>query len=199
MSEGPEKIPELSNKIRKQFIQKGLVLLKSTNLTEIPSENQGSIEKWCKMAMNGSMNYEGGANKRNEVGETNLLETGSPGTMNQHYHHEMSQTVNSCEALAFGILDFKGLDKDLENNVGQGQCWLSDSVLITDEILKSELGRKLKEHGLCCIRNFTDATYFDGKVGEWKDWQDLLKTDGRMKHFDKVHYSECLKISFRAN
>ena len=82
----------------------------------------------------------------------------------------------------------------------KGQDDLTNYIKLSDlTILKSELGRKLKEHGLCCIRNFTDATYFDGKVGEWKDWQDLLKTDGRMKHFDKVYYSECLKISFRAN
>lgn len=118
------------------------------------------------------MSYEGGANDRQNLDEkSNLLDVGAPGHLELHYHHEMAQTGFSCESLAFSAIDLQNLRVDL----GQGQSWLSDGVMVTDEMRKTTLGKKLEKYGVCCIRNFTDADYFEDKAGNWRDWKYLMK------------------------
>lgn len=40
---------------------------------------------------------------------------------------------------------------------------MSDQVGVTDEILSTELGQKLKEKGVCYQRNLTDAEAYKGE------------------------------------
>lgn len=40
---------------------------------------------------------------------------------------------------------------------------MSDQVGVTDELLLTELGQKLKERGICYHRNLTDAEGYKGE------------------------------------
>jgi len=59
LSQGPEKLPELTNQILNQFNEKGLVWLRNTRL-----QNVSTMKDWAKIPMDSDMKYEGGANMR---------------------------------------------------------------------------------------------------------------------------------------
>jgi hypothetical protein len=40
---------------------------------------------------------------------------------------------------------------------------MSDQVGVTDELLETELGQKLKDRGVCYHRHLTDATAYKGE------------------------------------
>ena len=119
-----------------------------------------------------------------------MYEVGAPLTSNLHYHHEMAYIGESTEALAFlavktGIVVLFCVSKFTKHySVAvkpaiRGATYVSNSVKVTDEILKTELGQKLKEHGVCYHRHLTDAREFDQRleVGVYNHWQRSFETE----------------------
>jgi hypothetical protein len=104
--------------------------------------------------MEQTMDYKGGANSRAAL-EPYFLEVGAPATANLHYHHEMAYIGKSSTKLCFSIVDI--LDGD------RGNTFFSDQVPATEDILKTELGQKLKEKGICYQRFLTDKEAYKGE------------------------------------
>jgi len=102
-------------------------------------------------------NYRGGANSRWSVG-MNVFDTGAPRQAHLHYHHEMTYVSKSIPMIAFACS---------EATKGKGCSYVSDGLGTTDAILKTPLGQKLKEKGICFVRNLTDREAFKGTQAGW--------------------------------
>jgi hypothetical protein len=94
--------------------------------------------------------YIGGVNPRERVA-TEVYEAGAYDTSECPYHHEMSYNSRTPKTLAF-------LAKDMP--VGKGATFVSASGGFSDEIVDTELGRKLREKGLCYVRHWSDREHF---------------------------------------
>ena len=73
--------------------------------------------------------------------------------------------------MCFSIVDL--LDGD------RGNTFFSDQVGATEELLLTELGRKLKEKGVCYQRNLTDKEEYKGgdESTVYNHWQTSFMTD----------------------
>jgi hypothetical protein len=160
----PDPDGPLARRMRKLFDQTGLVLLVNTGLTDLPAMRQ-----LATLVVERQMRYTGGANPRGRL-ETNVFDVGAPLQAWLHYHHEMAYVGVSTRMLAF--LCHRAVP-------GRGHTYLSDSVRATDAVLQTELGRKLKELGVCYQRNLTDREAFRGRapVGVYNHWQQSMETE----------------------
>jgi len=85
----------------------------------------------------------------------------------------MTYIGKSIKRIAFSSIDTL-------NDGLRGATYLSDAVGMTHELMKTDLGQKLKDNGLCYWRNLTDAegTYdVDQKRQVWNHWQQSFGTD----------------------
>lgn len=155
---------ELAARMNRMFDETGLVWLQNTGLTRLQD-----MRRFAKLVVANEMRYEGGANPRDDL-EPNIYEVGAPLTAWLHYHHEMAYVSHSTRMLAF--LGHKAL-------AGRGATYVSDNLQATDAILATELGRKLKDLGLCYHRNLTDREYFRDRepIGVYNHWQKSMLTD----------------------
>ena len=155
---------ELGERMNALFDDIGLVYLTNTGLTEL-----ADMRRAAKLVINKEMQYEAGANPRNNL-EPNVYEVGAPLLAWLHYHHEMAYVGTSTTMLGF-------LAKHAVS--GKGQTFVSDNVRATDAILETELGQKLKELGLCYHRDLTDREAFAGteQIGVYNHWQKSMMTD----------------------
>ena len=96
-----------------------------------------------------SSDYTGGGNERHRL-EPYFYETGAPQAANLQYHHEMTYIGKSIKSISFSTID--ALNDGL-----RGATYLSDAEGMTVELMKTDLGQKLKDKGLCYWRNLTDA------------------------------------------
>jgi len=188
MLEQPETHPDLCEKMKQQFKNKGLVLLTNTGL----ANNKSMIEVWSKIPLGNTWKYEGGANERNylkEEGteeESGLYDVGAPGNMHMNYHHEMTQVRLSTEALVFSMVE--GIGR-------RGGCWLSDSLKVTQDMNKTALGQKIQQHGICYIRNFTNRNR-----GNWCEWKGMTAgtslpgQDVYYNHWQQAFGTEDMKV-----
>lgn len=159
---------DLGARIKAVFDQEGLVHVRNTGLTDL-----AEMRRLALHGLGGELDYKGGSNPRNSLGgeeAPSVFEVGAPLTAHLHYHHEMAYLGNSTKALAF-------LCKDTVPK--RGATYFSDSVQVTDHILQTELGRKLKEKGVCYHRKMTDREKFKGEleVGVYNHWQLSMHTD----------------------
>lgn len=154
----------LAKRMNAMFDDVGLVWLRNTGLTDLKSMRQ-----FAKLVVEQEMRYQGGANPRDNL-EANVYEVGAPLGAWLHYHHEMAYVSHSTRMLAF--LGYKSLP-------GRGATYVSDNLQATDAILKTELGQKLKQLGLCYHRDLTDREYFRGRdpIGVYNHWQKSMLTD----------------------
>ena len=83
MLEQPETHPDLCEKMKQQFKNKGLVLLTNTGL----ANNKSMIEVWSKIPLGNTWKYEGGANERNYLKEEGTEE--ESGLYSGVLEHEM--------------------------------------------------------------------------------------------------------------
>lgn len=108
------------------------------------------LQKYIDFLMKqGSSEYVGGGNDRHKL-EPYFYETGAPRQAHIHYHHEMTYIGKSIDKISFSCID----------NIGdglRGATFFSECVGMHEAIMKTELGHKLKEKGLCYWRNLTDA------------------------------------------
>ena len=157
--EGP-----LARQMNRLFDEIGLVYLVNTRLTDLQM-----MRRFAKLIIDEEMRYKGGANPRDDI-EPNVYEVGAPLPAWLHYHHEMAYVAHSTRMLGF-----------LCNRAvaGKGETYVSDNVQATDAILETELGRKLRDLGLCYHRNLTDRDHFEGteQIGVYNHWQKSMLTD----------------------
>lgn len=154
----------LSRLMNQVFDDVGLVWLRNTGLTDLQS-----MRRFAKLVVENEMRYEGGANPRDDL-EPNVYEVGAPLTAWLHYHHEMAYVSHSTRML--GFLGNKAV-------AGKGATYVSDNLQVTDAILATEFGQKLKELGLCYHRNLTDRERFRDRdpIGVYNHWQKSMLTD----------------------
>lgn len=154
----------LARRMNEMFADVGLVWLRNTGLTQLQD-----MRRFAKLVVANEMRYEGGANPRDDLAP-NVYEVGAPLTAWLHYHHEMAYLSHSTRMLAF--LGSKAL-------AGRGATYVSDNVQVTDAILATEFGQKLRELGVCYHRNLTDREYYRDRepVGVYNHWQKSMLTD----------------------
>ena len=154
----------LARRMNETFDSVGLVWLRNTGLTDL-----ARMREFGKLVVKKEMRYQGGANPRDRI-EKSVYEVGAPLTAWLHYHHEMAYISHSTRMLAF--LGHKAVP-------GKGATYVSDNVRATDAILETELGRKLKDLGLCYHRNLTDRERFRDRapIGVYNHWQKSMLTE----------------------
>lgn len=137
----PQMRKDLFARMLSVFDRVGLVHLINTGL-----DNLDDMRKIAMAIVTDPMEYKGGANARSGIID-NVYETGAPKEAHLHYHHEMAYVSKSTSTLAFLC----------EAHVtGKGWSFVSDQVGMTNYILNTDLGKKLKEKGVCYIRCLTD-------------------------------------------
>jgi len=154
----------LLHSLKDQFKEQGMVHLRNTGL----AEDLPAMRKWALAIMDGEYDYVGGANLRGNIeGEANVYDTGAPGDAHIHYHHEMAylETTVSSLGLFCGAAMKSG-----------GNTFLSDNIAATEHIMKTDLGRRLKKHGVTYIRCLTDRENSDS-LGVYNHWQDSFQVD----------------------
>ena len=171
---------ELIEKMQDTYAKTGVVLLTQTKMNSLDR-----MQEVAELILGGKMEYKGGANSRHNFENTNVYDTGAPGSAHIHYHHEMAYVGKSVKNIAFGC------SKRPQQDPTQGWTYISDQVKATDWILTRPVGQKLREKGICYIRNLTDKSYFEknlansneigwnGKdqVGVYNHWQQSFGTD----------------------
>ena len=163
-----ENLPDADSPLARQmndlFDRTGLVYLVNTRLTDL-----AAMRAVAKLVVHREMVYHGGANPRDRLG-TSVYEVGAPLTAWLHYHHEMAYIGRSTKML--GFLCSKAV-------AGKGYTYVADNLQATEAILATELGRKLKDLGLCYHRDLTDRDAFAGteEIGVYNHWQKSMLTD----------------------
>ena len=155
---------ELARRMNDTFDDVGLVWLQNTGLTEL-----SDMRRVARLVIDRVMQYQGGANPRDRI-EKSVYEVGAPLSAWLHYHHEMAYIGHSTRML--GFLGHKAAR-------GKGATFVSDNLKATDAILATDLGRKLRELGLCYHRNLTDREHFRDRepIGVYNHWQKSMLTD----------------------
>ncbi len=154
----------LADRMNEVYDEVGLVVLVDTGLRDLAAMRQAAL-----LVLAGEMRYEGGSNPRRPI-EPNVFEVGAPLSAWLHYHHEMAYVGKSTRALAF-------LCKQALPD--RGATFFSDSVAATDHVLTTELGRKLRDLGVCYHRAMTDREAFVDRLelGVYNHWQLSMGTD----------------------
>jgi len=156
---------ELAERMRSSYHDMGMVLVTDTGFTDADS-----MRSLAKLVLDGEMTYDGGANPRGRL-TPNVYEVGAPASAWLHYHHEMAYVSRSTAAIAF--LGIHALP------AGRGRTFVSDNIAVTDALLATPFGQKLKDLGLCYHRNLTDRREYAGRVecGVYNHWQRSFDTE----------------------
>ncbi len=154
----------LASRMRDTFDRVGLVHVINTGLTDL-----APMRALASHIIQTDMDYKGGANPRDAL-QPNVYEIGAPLPAWLHYHHEMAYVGQSTSMLGF-------LCKHA--TPGKGATFVSDNVRVTDALLATAFGQKLKAHGLCYHRKLTDRDAFaaDDTSGIYNHWQKSMMTD----------------------
>jgi hypothetical protein len=158
-------VEEMAPKMEEIYAREGAIHLTNTGLTDMQE-----MRKYVEVIMKNTMKYEGGANSRQQL-EPFFYEVGAPLIANLHYHHEMTYVSKSTKNLGFSV---KSLPKK------GGPTYISESLLLTEELLKTELGQKLKDKGVCYHRNLTSQKEWEGHDQDqfvYNHWQISFGTD----------------------
>jgi len=148
----PEPEKELAERMEQVYQEQGVVRLVNTRLTDVQD-----MQRYASVVVKKQMVYEGGANPREGIVK-NVYEVGAPHDAWLHYHHEMAYNEFSPKNLAFC---------SVKAPVGKGATFLSENLSVTDELMKTDLGRKLRDKGVCYIRCLTDREAYSGQG--WKE------------------------------
>ena len=164
--DGPEKNQVLAKRMLATFEQVGLVLLRGNRPI---ADHLDVMSEWAKVCFPNLAKYEGGANSRNTIIE-NVYDAGVPKEASLHYHHEMDYLSESIRGL--GFCAYKAIEDP--NDPLRGATFLSDNVGATNDLLSTATGQKLKEKGMCCIRNMTNKNNYKDMDGVYNHWQRYL-------------------------
>jgi hypothetical protein len=157
---GPTANQAVIDQMKSVYAEHGVVHLRNSGLTTLQEMQQYTVAVQGKQPW-----YEGGANKRKALQPgSNVYEVGAPGKAWLHYHHEMAYNGHSVKNLGFCCR---------KAAKGKGATFVSEQTLVTDALLKTSLGKKLKEKGVTYVRCLTDRDYYD-KVSDsnvYNHWQ----------------------------
>eukprot|EP00811_Abedinium_folium_P032306 NODE_5362_length_1778_cov_16.537856.p1 GENE.NODE_5362_length_1778_cov_16.537856~~NODE_5362_length_1778_cov_16.537856.p1 ORF type:complete len:402 (-),score=97.71 NODE_5362_length_1778_cov_16.537856:572-1699(-) len=158
---------ELRMPMRAIFEEIGAVLLTNTGLSDLQD-----MRPYLQNVMEETMEYSGGANQREQL-EPFFYEVGAPERASLHYHHEMAYVGKSTKMLGFCCnAALGGL---------RGATFLSDNMGMTNELLHMPLGKKLREKGICYMRNLHDRVALDKtpelKCAVYNYWQHSFGTE----------------------
>lgn len=164
MTLAPEEHPDLVARMHDLYNRSGCVLLTNTGLC---AKTKDAMQKWSNVLMPSTMKYEGGANSREalNLNLNNVYETGAPLSAYLHYHHEMAYVKESVDRLCFMAVN---VPEDPVEPL-RGASYLSDNLKVTDYLLTTEMGQKLKKYGICYIRCLTDKEGMANSQLSWKD------------------------------
>merc|ERR1711976_999083 len=123
------------------------MLLRNTKTNDV-----NIMKKWAQVILGETTNYEGGSNSRAPIGAA-VYDTGAPISAQLHYHHEMSYINETFKNISFMCK---------KATPGKGYMYVANNDMATDELMKTKLGQKLKEKGLCFIRCMTDKKFYEG-------------------------------------
>lgn len=155
---------DLALAARAAYHDRGIVHFTNTGLTDY-----ADMRRLARLVLDDEMDYQGGANPRGRL-QPNVFEVGAPLTAWLHYHHEMAYVGESPTALGF-----------LAGKVapGKGATFVSDNLRATEAILATDLGRKLRDLGICYHRDLTDRDAYAGRdhAGVYNHWQQSFATD----------------------
>jgi len=160
---------ELVAEMKAKYEATGLVYLKNTGLTKLQD-----MRKMIGVVIPDELNmeYKGGSNWRNWI-EPNVYDTGAPKESWIHYHHEMAYVRASPSSIGFCA---KTALPD-----GRGATFVSDQVQVTDELMSTEFGKKLKEKGICYTRCLTDEVHYrdlaQNEFDVYNHWQKSMGTE----------------------
>jgi len=178
--DGPEGNPSLAKKMREKFDEVGLVLLRGQ---ESVGDDLDLMRKWAQVCIPNLAKYEGGANSR--LGKIeNVYEVGAPNQAWLHYHHEMAYVKESVKALGFCATDV--LEPTPEDPL-RGATFVSCNMGVTEEVLKTEFGQKLKEKGICYVRCLTDQEQYESMNGIYNHWQRSFMTNDPDEAVKRAH------------
>jgi len=140
--------------MHERFEETGLVLLKNTGLVDLKD-----MRRWADVIIeNGMTEYKGGANSRQAIdNDVNVFDTGAPKEAHLHYHTEMAYVSKSTKMLAFLCGAAKG---------GKGPMYVSDKVGATEDLLKTEFGKKLVDKKVTYTRCLTNRDAYDADASD---------------------------------
>lgn len=161
----------IAEQMRATYDEVGLVHVVNTGLTDLVDQRTVA-----KHIIDAEMPYDGGANPRDDIAP-NVYEIGAPLAAWLHYHHEMAYVGRSTKVISF--LAQRTLPVPADGSPSRGATFVSDSIGVTDALLQTELGRKLRDLGVCYHRNLTDRDAFADQVeyGVYNHWQKSFGTD----------------------
>ena len=154
--------------IKTCFFEKGAVILINTGLKDLTH-----LKQWGSILIDNFMEYAGGNGPRKQLADSVYSVDGEPSSIYVHHHHEMSYLPHIPQCIVFGCTSIP--------NQG-GETIIADNSAVTDELLKTELGQKLKEKGISYIRNLSDANKVTKTVH--KTWQETFFLDSRQQMED---------------
>eukprot|EP00340_Litonotus_pictus_P005241 CAMPEP_0170525016 /NCGR_PEP_ID=MMETSP0209-20121228/10470_1 /TAXON_ID=665100 ORGANISM="Litonotus pictus, Strain P1" /NCGR_SAMPLE_ID=MMETSP0209 /ASSEMBLY_ACC=CAM_ASM_000301 /LENGTH=339 /DNA_ID=CAMNT_0010814037 /DNA_START=19 /DNA_END=1034 /DNA_ORIENTATION=- len=116
-------------------------------LSKIPAEDAGSLVQYFKLISPDIIQYQGGSASRNQLADKqDIYDTGVPGNVLIQPHVEMSYQVFQPKYVSFTLLEAPGN--------GQGSSFICDNVAATRKLLKTSLGKKVREKGITHWRRF---------------------------------------------
>lgn len=183
---------DLAKRMRATFDEVGLVHLINTGLSDLEVQR-----RVAKFVIGAEMEYNGGANPRDNIAP-NVYEVGAPLVAWLHYHHEMAYVSHSTKVISF--LASRTLPVPGDGTPSRGATYVSDSIGMGEKLLQTELGQKLKKHGVCYHRSLTDREAFKGKqeIGVYNHWQKSFGTEDQAEAEAKA-IKQGLKVEWGDN
>ena len=154
---------ELDNAIHHQWHDKGLVVLVKTAMQHL-----SELERWSSIIYQDFNAYRAGAAPRSKWSDVVYSIDDTPPHIDMGYHNEGCYLSVSPRCLVLGSMDCPSEG---------GWTLVSDNEVITDLLLETPIGQKMKQHGVRYIRNMTDKNVDNAIVH--KHWQDTFQTDSR--------------------
>ena len=164
-------IQELKDRILEIYKDQGAVYIRKTGFNQT-----ADLKSVLDILQLNAGTYKGGANYREPIDDTpNVYEPGIPADQDLFMHHEMEYMNESCQWISFMCLQET-------NPPMKGATYISHSEKVTDEMMESELGQKLKERGTCYVRKLPDRKYFldNPHISNkyvYNYWQDSMFTE----------------------
>jgi len=154
---------DLIDEMHEVFENEGIVYLTNTGLTSLQD-----MRSWATVILANEIVYTGGANPRKPI-EPNVYDVGAPPNAWLHYHHEMAYVGKS--PLFISLFCKHGMED-------KGYTYVADGVAATDYVMQTPLGPKLRDLGICYIRNLTDKEFYSNKDQSmiYNHWQDSFNT-----------------------
>lgn len=154
---------KLEDAIRAQWWERGLVVLVNTGMRHL-----SELEHWGRLLFGDFNGYQGGAAPRGKWSDVVYSIDDTPPHIDMGYHNEACYLPESPRCLVLGSLDCPRQG---------GWTLLADNEALTDALLATGIGQRLKHQGVRYVRNMTDK--HAANAFHHKHWQDTFQTEHR--------------------